>query len=334
MSNLDRSYEAVEPVNPDFVSVLPDEGTDDAGIFSNKLLWFIGLIALGVLSFMLFSRLATSAELIGPIRDTLQVQQNRVTGMAATSTALSVALSALPGDLASPIANQLADLSGYFVVILAAIFLQKMLFGFVGYVVFRFIIPLACLLGILAIARRSEFVGVLAIKLAIFGVVLFTAVPLSIGVSGAMNNIQEQVMGIDYSYSDSLIDPSAQLPVLDEFDEDEGADNTGFWNGVANLFRRAANAVGETVTGAVRSTQEAVNSAVQAFNNFIERIAWFIITTLIIPLLTIALVAWVIKLLFGFDLKPGKAARGLGRRTSSGVSRAGRKVNTIVNDRY
>jgi len=291
-------------------------------------IWIIALIATAVISFFLLSRLATSSFLLDPIRDTLQVQQNRVTAMAATSTALSVALSALPGDLASPIATQLADLSGYFVVILAAIFLQKMLFGFVGYVAFKFIIPIACGIGLFAVLRRSEIARTLAIKLAIFGLAIFLAVPISIGVSNTMNRIQEQVMGLEYAYDDAAIEQTInELPAADNDYDDAAASEA---EQEAGLLRRAwaaitgaATAVGETFTGIVASTQDAIDNAVQAFNNFIERIAWFIITTLVIPILTIGLVAWVIKLLFGFDIKPAMKARGMQAKTRSAVTRAG-----------
>lgn len=46
-------------------------------------------------------------------------------GLAAGATALSATLSLVPGDALSPLVDQLADMSGWFVVVIAAIILQK-----------------------------------------------------------------------------------------------------------------------------------------------------------------------------------------------------------------
>ena len=55
----------------------------------------------------------------------LEEKQETVLELTAASTAASAAITLLPGDTATPIADKLADLSGYFLIVLCAIFLEK-----------------------------------------------------------------------------------------------------------------------------------------------------------------------------------------------------------------
>ena len=63
-------------------------------------------------------------------------------GAAATSATLSL----LPGDICSPLAEQLAELAKYFLLILSSLYLEKFLISLSGYVTFAFLIPFACIL--------------------------------------------------------------------------------------------------------------------------------------------------------------------------------------------
>ena len=63
-------------------------------------------------------------------------------GAAATSATLSL----LPGDMCTPIADQLAEMSTYFLIILSALYLEKFMISLSGYSVFGVLIPIACVL--------------------------------------------------------------------------------------------------------------------------------------------------------------------------------------------
>lgn len=87
--------------------------------------------------------------------DALAEKQETVLELTAASTAASAAITLLPGDTATPIAEKLADLSGYFLIVLCAIFLEKYLLTITSYVSFTILIPAACALGIAAIFSES-----------------------------------------------------------------------------------------------------------------------------------------------------------------------------------
>ena len=89
--------------------------------------------------------------------DALAEKQETVLELTAASTAASAAITLLPGDAATPIAEKLADLSGYFLIVLCAIFLEKYLLTITSYVSFTILIPAACALGIAALAALLSY---------------------------------------------------------------------------------------------------------------------------------------------------------------------------------
>ena len=118
----------------------------------------------------------------------LNEKRNTVMTLATASATASTALTLIPDDVGTPIANELAELSVYFLIILAAIYLEKYMVTISGLVVFRYIIPLACILYILyRINKRALWTRQLAIKLAAFGMAAFMLVPVSVELSSVID---------------------------------------------------------------------------------------------------------------------------------------------------
>lgn len=74
----------------------------------------------------------------------LDEKKQTVMELTAASTVTSALITLLPGDTATPIAEKMADVSGYLLVVLCAIYLEKYLVTITGYVAFTYLIPIAC----------------------------------------------------------------------------------------------------------------------------------------------------------------------------------------------
>ena len=96
--------------------------------------------------------------------DTLQGKQETVLELTAVSAAASTAITVLPGDVATPIADKLADLSGYFLIVL-----EKYLLTITASATFHVLIPLSCALCAAYVLSTKRFFGELAWKVACFG---------------------------------------------------------------------------------------------------------------------------------------------------------------------
>lgn len=146
--------------------------------------------------------LISAFALAGPMsspethKETIQYLEERrtvVLELTGASTAASVAITLLPGDTGTPIAEKLADLSSAFLVITTALVLEKYLVTLTGLVVFRFVIPLACLLLILFFGLDKESFLRGALRLLAFGLALFLLVPVSVGLSKVIENTYEDL---------------------------------------------------------------------------------------------------------------------------------------------
>lgn len=82
-------------------------------------------LLVALLSFNKISVVTSSPETYASMIESLDEKRNTVTGLIATSTATSAAITVLPDDVGIPIAEKIADLSTYFLIVLGAIFWRK-----------------------------------------------------------------------------------------------------------------------------------------------------------------------------------------------------------------
>ncbi|HZW49107.1 MAG TPA: hypothetical protein VFF80_03100 [Bacillota bacterium] len=237
--------------------------------FSKRTMMLIILLAIALLSIFVVSRIVTAPSFNAATIKSLDDKKVIVMGLTAAAAATSTALSLIPGDTAMPIANQIAELSSYLIVVLCAILLEKMLMAVVGYVSFTFIFPIACFLGALYLYIKKDVLRNLAIKLTILGIILFMAIPASIHVSDLV-----------YSSYQASIEQSVETAKQNkEYIED-------------NFISKIGNGISE-ITKKVEDT----------LSTFLDSIAVLIITSCVIPILVILIFAWMINILFNFNMK-------------------------------
>ena len=216
----------------------------------------------------------------------LDSKRNTVLALTTASTTASTALTLLKDDWATPIANELAELSVYFMIILAAIVLEKYLITLSGLVVFQYIVPLACgLLIVYILFRDMEWTKNLAVKLLAFGLALFLIVPASVQVCQVIENT--------YDTSIQAAITSAENATV--MAESESKDNKGIFS---NIF--------SSVTDVVSTAVESVKNIL---NNFIEAVAIMLITSCVIPILMLVVFVWLINTLTGLNITLPKAVR-------------------------
>ena len=101
-----------------------------------KILFALIPIVIALLSFFVIARFTSSTEFNAKTIQSLDDKKTTVMELTAASTAASAAITLIPGDVGTPIANKLADLSSYFLIVLSAIYLEKYLVTITGYAAF------------------------------------------------------------------------------------------------------------------------------------------------------------------------------------------------------
>mgnify|MGYP004661978743 FL=1 len=259
---------------------------DEGKVMNNRRKQIIKIIIpliIALLSIFVLARFTTSTEYHAKTIQSLDEKKTTVMELTAASTAASAVITLIPGDTGTPIAEKLADLSSYFLIVLCALFLEKYLLTITGYATFMILIPIACVLYSASEILKRNVWKRFAYKLVLFGLGIYLIVPVSVKVSDI----------IEKTYQTSIeqtIDSAKQMTeeIKDSSDEEEKS-------GVSGLISKVKNGV-STTTSKIENV----------LNNFIEALAVMIVTSCLIPILVMLFFVWIIKSILGMDMTSWK----------------------------
>lgn len=290
------------------------------------------LLLVAILSITVVGKYASAPENHQKTIASLDEKKQTVMELTAASTVTSALITLLPGDTATPIAEKMADVSGYLLVVLCAIYLEKYLVTITGYVAFTYLIPIACGLWIFNLIFANATVRKLAAKLAVFGLAISLVVPASVKISDLIGDTyQAQIEATikDAKNTQSILENSDLGDGTNATDDTNATETIG--NGtteasgtvtgnvqekennnsgsVSNIFDWAKDAisgakdsVANVVENVTISTEELVQKVENSLNHFIEAVAVMIITSCVIPMLVLLLFFWMVKIVLDVDL--------------------------------
>ena len=257
------------------------------GLNRTKLRLAVIPLVIAFFSVFVLAGVASSPQFHADTIAALDEKQTTVLELTAASTAASAAITLLPGDTATPIAEKLADLSSGFLLVLCAIYLEKYLLTITGMVTFDFLIPAACILYLLHLFGGWEAARVLARKLIIFGLAIVLVIPASVKVSDLIEDTYRTSI-------DAAVESAKES--ADEVEEGSGqlADETeeGFLSGLLSNLTEGISAIGSGISEKVGET----------VNRLVEALAIMLVTACGIPILVLLFFVWLIKTLFSVDL--------------------------------
>ena len=255
---------------------------------SKTIISVVALILIAVLSIFVIEPFASSAKTHANSIKTLDEKKITVMEITAATAGSATALAAIPGDATTPVANQILKLSSYLLVVIGAIFLEKVLITLTGFVAFKFLIPIACLLYAIYLFAEKDFFKNLAIKLAAFGIVISLVVPVSISASNL----------IEKTYKDSINQTveeakNAQNEV-NQAESEETEEKSG-WDKFTSNVKEGISNIGDTASKAIKKGEELLNK-------FIDAIAILLITSCVIPIVVLFAFVWLVKIIFNVNV--------------------------------
>lgn len=246
---------------------------------SKKYLSIVLPVIIAVFSIFVLAKPASSPTTYAKTIASLDEKKTTVMELTAASTAVSAAITLIPGDTATPIAEKLADLSTYFLVVLCAIYLEKYMLTLAGFAVFKVMIPAVCILFIVNVFRKSEACKRLMKKIGVLSLALIFLVPVSVKVSDFIQNTYEE------SINETI---SSAKEMSNELEDEE---DKSLWDRIT-----------DGATSAVKKVE-------QSLNQFVEALAVLIVTSCIIPILILVFFVWLMKMLLGMDTSPEMVKR-------------------------
>ena len=243
--------------------------------------------------------------------EVIDQKKGNVLALTTSCVALSAGITALPGDTGTPVAEQLAQLSGNLGIVLAVLYLEKYLLTILWSVGLGILIPFALVLFAISLGIHGRWststvirrVATRVLVVAIIGMVL---VPASVWVS----------QKVDETYRVSI--EQAQQKAADAADSDSSkaskkkTESTESKNVLEQLADGASGLVTSVTSGAKQMTDEIV----QQVTDLIEGVIVMIVTSCVIPLLVLAAFLWLGHTLLGIDIS-GPASYLTGRVLST-----------------
>ena len=247
---------------------------------SLKKLIMLGLLfIIALLSFFFISDFLSSPNLYTDIIQVLDDKKMTAMELTTAVTVTSTALSAAPGDIATPIANQISGLAPYLFIVVCAIYFEKFLLTISGYIAFRYLIPLACVLLGIYILNHSAALKAIAAKLALFALVITMIIPFSVKITNLL----------EASFQESINQTFSSVEEITE--EAEKNDSNAFLDFLNSIGNGIAN-VGENIKNSI--------------SVFIDAVAVLIITTCVIPIAVFLFLFWITKLILGLNIDSAK----------------------------
>lgn len=214
---------------------------------------------------------------------TIDETKDTVTKFSAAMLTTSVAITLLPDDFATPLAETLADLTKYCVLILGMIYFEKIMLGAGISLTFTYIVPLACILFAIYFITNMEVFKTLAKKIIVLAIALIFVVPCG---TYASNFICADTLA-------NVETATENANVMDDKINDMSKDfqsDGGLLDRVTNALQNVLNKGNEVVTGFKK-----------VVNDCIYSVAILIVTSFVIPLVTFLLFIWILNQLFKFQ---------------------------------
>lgn len=227
--------------------------------------------------------------------EVIDAKKNNVLALTTSTIALSAAISALPDDTGTPVAEQLTQLSGNLGIVLAVLYLEKYLLTVLGFLSFGVLGPVAFVLlaaSLLAHGRLStgHALFILGVRILLVGIIAVAVVPASVWVTQRIDETYQ--ISISQAESGENAGGSAEES---EPTGGENQENKNFWDSIAD---GAAQLVSNLKDG-IKSVTDGV---VEQVTNLIEGAIVMIVTSCLVPLLVLAVFLWMGHSLVGIDV--------------------------------
>ena len=283
-----------------------------------KVVAVVLLVVFAVVSFAGLAKTAADTMTYSHTIESIDDKKATVMTLTATAAAASTALAAVPGDLTNPIAGQIMEISEYLFIVVCFLVLEKSLLTVMGVMSFKILIPAACALMAGYILLKRPGLKILALKLAVFALVVVFLIPMSVGIGDMIYEVNKATVEELTELETETVPVETTEPVAQTVPESEPTEDRGWFgnlvSGITDTVENATEKVGEAAQNVVdkvgQSAADTLEEAKELLNSFVDAIALFVITYCAIPVIVVLVMVWVVKFLFQVQIPvPQKAMK-------------------------
>lgn len=214
------------------------------------------------------------------LTNSLDEKKNNVEKLAGAAAGASAVITLMPGDFGTPIADKLVDLSGCFLLILCAVYVEKFLVSMTGVLFLGVLLPIGLIL-----TAAGEYTGkslkAFGHKIIALSMILVLLAPTSIMVSDLIE--RQHSTEIEQTINSMNSEVSNIQGAADQAD----SDNSSVWSQFIQSVKGGSEAL-------LKKLQDVLNSTV-------DLVAIYIVTSCIVPAACFMVGIWLIKMLFQLE---------------------------------
>lgn len=252
--------------------------------FRWKLFKILLTLFIMVLSIFVLAETVPEMQFVKNTIERVEESERTIAKFSGSTIGMSVAITALPDDFATPLADTLADMNTYFIFIYAVLFVEKLIVIEGIGIIFTYFIPCSCILYILSELTKKDVFKKFAIKVFILAAAAVIVIPFSLFFA---ENVGEKYL----AYVDETITEA-------EDGANKVTDIMNSTDGEQTMFEKLSDAFKTAMSG--------VEDLVLYFKNvvkkFVNSISILLVTTFIIPLLILIFFKWLMKEVFNLNL--------------------------------
>lgn len=228
--------------------------------------------------------------------EVIDQKKGNVLALTTSCVALSAGITALPGDTGTPVAEQLAQLSGNLGIVLAVLYLEKYLLTILWSVGLGILIPFALVLfavslGIHGRWSTSTVLRRVATRVLVVAVIGMALVPASVWVSQKVDETyQVSIEQAEQKATGAAEASSSKSKKKSEAKTDK------------NVLEQLTEGASSLLTSVTDSAKSMTDEVVQQVTDLIEGVIVMIVTSCVIPLLVLAAFLWLGHTLLGIDI--------------------------------
>lgn len=228
--------------------------------------------------------------------EVIDQKKGNVLALTASCVALSAGITALPGDTGTPVAEQLAQLSGNLGIVLAVLYLEKYLLTILWSVGLGILIPFALVLfavslGIHGRWSTSTVLRRVATRVLVVAVIGMALVPASVWVSQKVDETYQ----VSIEQTEQKATEASKTSSTKSEKKSETTENK-------NVLEQLTDGASSLLTSVTDSAKQMTDEIVQQVTDLIEGVIVMIVTSCVIPLLVLAAFLWLGHTLLGIDI--------------------------------
>lgn len=237
-------------------------------------------------------------ETWGSTIEVIDAKKSNVLALTTSSLALSAAITAIPDDAGTPVAEQLSQLAGNLGIVLAVLYLEKYLLTILSFLSFGVLIPIVCVLfaislGIHGRLSTSRVLRVLGMRVLIVAAITITVVPASVWVTQRVDETYQVSIAQEEAKAKAKAEEKAAKESKSKSEQKQ--ENKSFLDQLVD----GAAQLGSALSSGVQSLTDSV---ITQATNLIEGAIVMIVTSCLIPLLVLAAFLWMGHALLGIDV--------------------------------